>query len=190
MGAQPELKNAPDKANGETAGLLEPSVMGAQPELKTAPDKANDDTARLLEPSVMVAQPELKKAPDKATDVPANSDSANDDTAGQLEHSTAFKDRASMRRTTTAELKITPLRFLSGGYGLRRYCSLVSKGSLPRRCEAVRWSSWTSCGTSGNSCNAQLYRSGNSSNAKLRGAHRRVGFSCTPGVLGFPTVRP
>ena len=58
--------------------------MGAQPELKMAPDKAIYDTAGLLGPLVMGAQPELKKASDKATDDTANGDSANDDTADQL----------------------------------------------------------------------------------------------------------
>ena len=60
MGAQPELKMAPDKAtdvtaNGDTAGLPGPSLMGAQPELKTAQEKGSDATAGLHETSVISA---------------------------------------------------------------------------------------------------------------------------------------
>ena len=93
--------------------------MGAQPELKLPPDKATDetvsgDTTCLLDPSVIGAQPELTVLPDMVTGYTANGDSANDDTAGRLEHSTSLKDHAT-RRSTTAKLKITSLRFLSGG---------------------------------------------------------------------------
>ena len=58
----------------------------------------------------MGAQPELTEPPGMVTDDTANSDSANGYTADRLEHSTAFRDHASTRRTTTAGLKITSLR--------------------------------------------------------------------------------
>ena len=112
-------KAADDTATGDTAGLLGSSVMGAQPELTVPPNKATydtatGDTAGLLESWVMGAQPELTVPPDMATGDTANGESANDDTAVRLGHSTSFKDQASSRRTTTADLKITSLRFLSG----------------------------------------------------------------------------
>ena len=62
----------------------------------------------------MGAQPQLKFPLYKAHLVKATGDTANGDTAGLPQLPTAFTESVLTRRTSLKNIKIAPLRFLSG----------------------------------------------------------------------------